>query len=166
MLIVDRLPPKLFPARAFRATLSGAQGNPSVFTMNQYAVLTTRRRAVIAFVHSVFFFSLALAGFSERIPPLMAAWAGRSGAPLAPALGMVAVYFVVTGVLLWLVLISAGRLERVYFAFCAASAATGLLRSLVGDTPQHAGACLRVLMLGSAIVACARIWRSHQSVRY
>ena len=135
--------------------------------MKRYSVLTTRRRAVIAFVHSVFFFFVALAGLwgPSRIPPLAAAWAGRMGGLVpAPVLGMVAVYLAVTGILLWLTLISAGALERLYFAFCATSAASGLLRSLLGDTPQHTGALIRVLMLSCAIVACARIWHSHQSV--
>jgi hypothetical protein len=101
--------------------------------MNRYSVLTNRKRAVIALVHSVFFFFVALAGLSgpSAIPPLTVALARRSH--FAPSLGITAVYLVVTGVLVW----------------------------LFGDTALHAGAGIRAIMLACAIVICTLIWRSH-----
>jgi len=76
-------------------------------------------------------------------------------------MGITAVYVIVTVVLFWLVRISAGARERLYFGFCATSAGTGLVRALLGDTTLHAEAVIRVFMLGCAIIICTRIWRSH-----
>jgi hypothetical protein len=125
-----------------------------------YSVLTNRKRAVIALVHSVFFFFVALAGLigQAAIPPLAVALDARSH--LAPALAITAVYLLVTGILVWLVRLSAAPREKLYFAFCATSAGTGLLRVLFGDTTLHAEACIRALMLACAIVTCTIIWRS------
>ncbi len=129
--------------------------------MNRYSVLTNRKRAVIALVHAVFFFFVALSGLfgTSAIPPLTVALARQSH--LAPALAITAVYVLVTGILAWLVRLSAGLREKLYFAFCATSAGTGLLRVLFGDTSLHAGAFIRAVMLACAIVTCTMIWRSH-----
>ena len=129
--------------------------------MNRYSVLTNRKRAVIALVHAVFFFFVALSGLSgpPRIPPLSMAVARQS--QLAPSLAITAVYLLVTSILVWLVRLSAALRERLYFAFCATSAGTGLLRALFGDTPLHAEAGIRAIMLACAIVTCTVIWRSH-----
>jgi len=129
--------------------------------MNRYSVLTNRKRAVIALVHSVFFFFVALAGLSgpSAIPPLTVALARQSH--FAPSLAITAVYLVVTSILVWLVRLSAALREKLYFACCASSAGTGLLRALFGDTALHAGAGIRAIMLACAIVICTLIWRSH-----
>ena len=66
-----------------------------------------------------------------------------------------------TGILAWLVRLSAAPREKLYFAFCATSAGTGLLRVVFGDTSLHAGACIRAIMLACAIVTCTIILRSH-----
>jgi hypothetical protein len=126
--------------------------------MNRYSVLTNRKRTAIALVHAIFFFFVALSGPSA-IPPLTMAVARQSH--LAPALAITAVYVLVTGILTWLVRLSVALRERLYFAFCATSAGTGLLRALFGDTSLHAGACIRAIMLACAIVTCTMIWRSH-----
>jgi hypothetical protein len=129
--------------------------------MNRYSVLTNRKRTAIALVHAVFFFFVALSGLfgPSRIPPLTMAVARQSH--LAPALAITAVYVLVTGILTWLVRLSAALREKLYFAFCATSAGTGLLRALFGDTSLHTGACIRAIMLACAIVTCTVIWRSH-----
>jgi hypothetical protein len=116
---------------------------------------------MIALVHAVFFFFVALTGLSgpSRIPPLTIAVVQQL--PLAPSLAITAVYTLVTSILVWLVRLSAAAREKLYFAFCATSAGTGLLRALFGDTSLHAGACIRVIMLACAIVICTVIWRSH-----
>ena len=72
------------------------------------------------------------------------------------------VYVLVSGILVWLVRLSAGVREKLYFGFCATSAGTGLLRVLFGDTSLHAGAFIRAVMLACAIVTCTMIWRSHR----
>jgi hypothetical protein len=129
--------------------------------MNRYSVLTNRKRAVIALVHAVFFFFVALAGLSgsPAITPLSMAMARQSH--LAPSLAITAVYLLVTSILVWLIRLSAAPREKLYFAFCATSAGTGLLRALFGDTSLHAGAGIRAVMLACAIVTCTVIWRSH-----
>jgi len=132
--------------------------------MGGYSVLTNRKRAVIALVHSVFFFFVALSGFfgASAIPPLAMAMARHS--QLGPALAITMVYLLVTGILVWLVRLSAGGREKLYFGFCATSAGTGLLRVLFGDTSLHAGAFIRAVMLACAIVTCTMIWRSHPAM--
>ncbi len=126
-----------------------------------YSVLTNRKRAVIALVHSVFFFFVALSGLvgKSAIPPLAMAIERQSH--LAPALAITAVYVLITGILVWLFRFSAAQREKLYFAFCATSAGTGLLRVLFGDTSLHAEACIRAIMLACAIVTCTLILRSH-----
>jgi hypothetical protein len=126
--------------------------------MSHEPVLTNRKRTAIALVHAVFFFFVALSGPST-IPPLTMAVARQSH--LAPALAITAMYVLVTGILTWLVRLSAALREKLYFAFCATSAGTGLLRALFGDTSLHAGSCIRAIMLACAIVTCTVIWRSH-----
>ena len=46
---------------------------------------------------------------------------------------LVAIYLNVTAILLWLVCISRGLIERAYFALCATSATSGLVRTVFGD---------------------------------
>jgi hypothetical protein len=124
--------------------------------MNGYAVLTNRKRSLIALVHSVFFLGLAVAGLFGwgTVTPLLASPAGK-------ALAVSAVYLLVTIILLWLACIARSRHERLYFLLCASSAGIGLARAVAGDTALHAGACLRVLLLACAVVICTIIWRNH-----
>jgi len=49
------------------------------------------------------------------------------------------VFAIVSGILLWLLVISRGWMEKIYFAFCTVSATSGLLRSAVGDRAFRAG---------------------------
>lgn len=127
--------------------------------MNAYAILTNRRRSLIALVHSVFFLGLAVAGLFGvgTVTPLLVA-------PKALKVeAITGIYLVVTFVLLWLASLSRGRRERLYFSLCAGSAGVGLARTVAGDTVLHAEAWLRVILLACAVVTCTIIWRSHQS---
>jgi hypothetical protein len=52
--------------------------------------------------------------------------------------------------------------EKLYFAFCAASAGFGLLRILLGDPVLHANV-LRVLLLSCAVFVGTGILRTHST---
>ena len=123
--------------------------------MNEFAVLTNRKRTLIALVHSVVFLGIALHGFAS---PKAAAVLHGSGAAFGVML--IAIYLTVASILSWLVSISRCAQERLYFALCASSATFGLLRTIFGDADLPAAQYLRVVMLTSAVVIGARILRS------
>ena len=123
--------------------------------MKGFAILTNRKRALIALVHSVFFLGVALHGF---ISPKTAAVFHGSGAALG--ITLTSIYLIVASVLAWLVLISRCAIERLYFALCASSATFGLLRTVFGDATLPAAQYLRVLMLTSAVIVGIGIFRS------
>jgi len=63
-----------------------------------------------------------------------------------------AIFVIVSSILLWLLILSRGWLEKFYFAFCTISATSGLLRTAFGDQSFHAGLYVRVIMLVSAVL--------------
>jgi hypothetical protein len=123
--------------------------------MPEFAILTNRKRAVIALVHSVAFLLLALRGFASPKPGISL----HSGT-MADFL-LLMMYLTVASILLWLARIARCSRERIYFGFCACSASFGLLRTLFGDTTLPAAQYLRVAMLVCAVFVGARIWRFH-----
>jgi len=126
--------------------------------MNEYAVLTNRKRAIIALIHSVFFLLVALMGFaSQRMQPVSI----RIHTAFAPAVAMLAIYTIVTSILLVLTKVSRCWLERFYFAFCSTSAGVGLLRVVLGDPPMHLAVLVRVAMLSCAVVTGLVVLREH-----
>ncbi len=78
----------------------------------------------------------------------------------AASIVLLCVFLGVTSILLQLVRISRCLREKLYFGFCSASAALGLMRLLFGD-PQYAGLYLRVVMLVCAVVTGTLILRGH-----
>ena len=123
-----------------------------------FQILNSRKRALIALIHSVFFLGLATRDW--------AASARLNGAigharPSIGSLVLVGIYLVVSTVLLALLYYSGGLLERLYFAFCAASATSGLVRALVGDASFSAGQYLRVGMLLCAVLTGFVVLRMH-----
>lgn len=126
--------------------------------MNCFGVLTNRKRAVIALVHSIMFLGIAVRGFSSPKLGIL------HGAGTAADYMLAAIYMVVASILLWLASISRGTLERGYFALCATSACSGLVRTVFGDQLAPAAQYLRVLMLGTAVCVGLLIvylhWRS------
>lgn len=64
-------------------------------------------------------------------------------------------------ILLHLFSISREWMEKFYFGFCAASAASGLLRTVAGDRAFHAALYIRVIMLSSAILVGFMIVRTN-----
>jgi len=123
--------------------------------MNEFAVLTNRKRAVIALAHSIVFLGIASHGF---VSPRAAAVFVGPGATLSIVL--IVIYFTVASILAWLVSISRCARERVYFALCASSATFGLLRTIFGDATLPVAQYLRVAMLTSAVIVGAWIFRS------
>jgi hypothetical protein len=111
--------------------------------MRGFVILTTRKRVVVALVHTVVFLLVALLLARISVRPLTMASPPGSWA-------LAGVYTVVTGVLAILVAY-AGRAEKLYFALCAASAALGLARQILGDPRLHAAVYVRVAQLAGAV---------------
>lgn len=114
--------------------------------MSQFGVLTNRKRAVIALLHSIVFLGIAIHGFVAPRAGIL------HGAQMIGDYLLPVIYVIVAAILLWLVSISRGLVERGYFLFCAAGASSGLVRTLLGDQLAPPAQYLRVLMLGSAVV--------------
>jgi hypothetical protein len=126
--------------------------------MGRFAILTNRKRAIIALVHSIVFLLVALRQMIASRP------AAGIWVPSAVSRGtwiLCGVLVIVSAVLLVLFVISRGWIEKVYFALCTASASSGLLRTAVGDHAFHAGLYVRVIMLGSAVLVGTMIVRVH-----
>ncbi len=121
-----------------------------------YTILNSRKRALIALVHTVFF--LLLAAWQSMGAPKSASllW-HRNASVIAGGI----VYCLVTSVLVWLLAISAGTRERMYFGLCAASAGTALVRMFVGEINVPGGGVARVVLLASAVVVGVTILREH-----
>ena len=127
--------------------------------MNQYGILNSRKRAIIALIHTIIFGLLALYQFVTRQHPvgLLGVSRGRMAGPVA----LTAIYLIVTAVLLLLLRFSRCFIERLYFGFCSTSAAIGLLRSFAGDPTAYAELAARVALLGCAVITGTLILRNH-----
>jgi hypothetical protein len=126
--------------------------------VNEFGILTNRKRAVIALAHSIVFLLIALRSLaSGRL--VNAIWLQRSAVIFG--LLILTVYLVVSSVLVYLVRISRCAREKLYFGFCASSASVGLLRTIFGDPAFHGGQFLRVLMLCCAVITGFVILRGH-----
>jgi len=122
--------------------------------MTEFAILSNRKRALIALIHSVIFLGIALQGFlSPKIGIVHGE--GKTGDFV-----LTAIYVIVASILAWLVSISRGTRERLYFALCVCSASSGLLRTIFGDVTLPAAQYLRVGMLLCAVLLGTSIWRS------
>lgn len=126
--------------------------------MPDFAILNTRKRLLIALIHSVVFWGIAVHGFSDSKSGLMASFT-RGDALRA------GIYFTVAAVLLWLVSISSCVRERLYFALCAGSATLGLLRVTLGDAALPAAQYLRVGLLTTAVLLGAGLLRAASTSR-
>lgn len=125
--------------------------------MNSYAILTNRKRAIIALIHSVVFLFIASRGASS--PPLTAIWLPHESLT-APVI-MLVIYLIVSSILWQLTRVSRCFIERLYFGFCSLSATAGLLRSVFGDPPMHLAIIFRVLMLTCAVITGFVILKEH-----
>jgi hypothetical protein len=123
--------------------------------MNDFGVLTNRKRALIALVHSLVFLGIAMHGFASPKAGVLLRGSGNTGDMI-----LMGIYLTVASILAWLVSIARGVKERVYFALCASSATFGLLRTIFGDSALPAAQYLRVIMLTSAVVVGGWIFLS------
>ena len=115
---------------------------------SDFAILTNPKRAIVALVHSIAFLALAsrdlavhtqLGGILAHVHATTGNWV------------LLVIYIIVSSILIYLFAISRGAHERLYFAFCSASAGTGVIRALIGDEAFPAGLYLRVAMLLAAV---------------
>jgi hypothetical protein len=126
--------------------------------MGGFAILTNRRRAIVALVHSVVFLLIAARQMVAGNP---AAGIWISSAVSRGTWILFGIFALVSAILLWLLLISRGWMEKIYFAFCTISASSGLLRIAAGDQAFHVGLYIRVVMLVSAVMVGLMIVRAH-----
>ena len=124
--------------------------------MNSFSILNSRKRAIIALVHTVIF--LCVAALQTALSHAKAF--SLHGDKVVGGIVLLSIYTIVTTVLLLLLRAASHASERLYFALCATSAALGLLRILLGDPVLHAGV-LRVLLLSGAVVVGTLILCRH-----
>ena len=124
--------------------------------MRRYIILTNRKRAIIALVHTVAFLALAV---GTGIITVQSLHAGSR----ASAWIVAGIYLLVTVALLALTAISGSFRERLYFACCTTSAGFGLARQLLGDQQVHAAVYVRVAMLACAVFLGVVILREHSA---
>ena len=123
--------------------------------MRRYAILSNRKRVIIALVHTVAFLLLAVYTGTLVVRPL------HAGSPM-PGWIMAGVYAAVTTALLVLAAVSGNLLERIYFGLVTTSAGFGLARQIVGDAGIPAAVYVRVAMLACAVVVGAGILREYR----
>jgi hypothetical protein len=126
--------------------------------MRTFSILNSRKRAIIALVHTVIF--LCVAALQTALSHAKAF--SLHGDKIVGGIVLLAIYTIVTTVLLILLKMASHASERLYFALCATSAALGLLRILLGDPALHAGV-FRVLLLSCAVVVGTAILRTHHA---
>jgi hypothetical protein len=126
--------------------------------MGGFSILTNRRRAVIALAHSVVFLLIAVRQMVAATPAA-GVWIPSTVRPGTWIL--CGIFAIVSSILLWLLAISRGWMEKFYFAFCTLSAGSGLVRTAAGDQSFHAGIYIRVIMLISAVLVGLMIVRWH-----
>jgi hypothetical protein len=126
--------------------------------MDAFSILTNRKRAIVALAHSLVFLLVAVRQMVAATPAA-GIWI-RSGVPPGTWI-LCGIFAVVSTILLWLLFISRGWMEKFYFGFCAISATSGLLRTVAGDRSFHAGLYIRVAMLVSAVLVGLLIVRTH-----
>jgi hypothetical protein len=126
--------------------------------MGGFAILTNRKRAIVALVHSVVFLLIAVRQ-TIAANPAAGIWVAASVSRGTWIL--CGIFAVVSSILLWLFVISRGWMEKLYFGLCTVSATSGLVRTAAGDQMFHAGLYIRVVMLVSAVVVGLLIVRQH-----
>jgi hypothetical protein len=124
--------------------------------MNSFSILNSRKRAIIALIHTVVF--LCVAALQTALSNAKAF--SLHGDKVVGGIVLLSIYTIVTSVLLVLLRYATHSSERLYFALCATSAAFGLVRILLGDPALHAGV-LRVCLLSAAVIVGFAILRMH-----
>lgn len=132
-----------------------------VTRMGGFSILTNRKRAIVALVHSVVFLMIAV---RQMIAAQSAAGIWVASTVSRGTWILCGVFTIVSAILLWLLVISRGWMEKFYFGLCTVSATSGLLRTAAGDQAFHAGLYIRVVMLVSAVLVGLLIVRVHSRV--
>ena len=126
--------------------------------MGGFSILTNRKRAIVALVHSVVFLLIAVRQMMAA-NPATGIW---GASPVSRGTWILCgIFTIVSAILLWLLVISRGWMEKFYFGLCTVSATSGLVRTAAGDQAFHAGLYIRVVMLGSAVLVGLLIVRLH-----
>lgn len=126
--------------------------------MGEFSILTNRKRALVALVHSIVFLLIA---FRQMVASTPAAGIWPPATVSTGTWILCAIFVIVSAILLWLFAISRGWMEKLYFGLCTVSATSGLLRTAAGDQAFHAGLYIRVVMLTSAVLVGLLIVRMH-----
>jgi len=126
--------------------------------MDEFAILTNRKRALVALIHSIVFLLIA---FRQMVASTPAAGIWLPSSVSVGTWILCVIFVIVSAILLWLLAISRGWIEKLYFGLCAISATSGLLRTAFGDQAFHVGLYIRVIMLTSAVVVGLLIHRIH-----
>ncbi|MGO9405091.1 MAG: hypothetical protein ACLPVW_16635 [Terriglobales bacterium] len=126
--------------------------------MGGFSILTNRKRAIVALVHSVVFLLIAVRQMVAA-NPVAGIWVVSTVSRGTWIL--CGIFTVVSAILLWLLVISGGWMEKIYFGLCTVSASSGLVRTAAGDQAFHAGLYIRVVMLASAVLVGMLIVRTH-----
>jgi|SRR5215469_12948099 len=124
--------------------------------MGSFTILNSRKRAIIALIHTIVF--LCVAALQTALSHASAF--SLHGNKVVGGIVLLAIYTMVTTVLLVLLRMATHAAERLYFGLCATSAGFGLLRVLLGDPALHASV-LRVCLLSGATVVGLIILRTH-----
>ena len=130
----------------------------SILSMDGFSILTNRKRAIVALAHSLVFLLIAVRQMVATTPAA-GVWIRSAVRPGTWIL--CGIFAIVSSILLWLLIISRGWMEKIYFAFCTISAGSGLLRTAAGDQVFHTGLYIRVVMLVSATMVGLLIVRTH-----
>jgi hypothetical protein len=128
--------------------------------MPSFSILNSRKRAIIALIHTVVF--LCVAALQTALSNAKAF--SLHGDKVVGGIVLLGIYTIVTSVLLILLRYATHSSERLYFALCATSAAFGLVRVLLGDPALHAGV-LRVCLLSAAVMVGFVILRTHSATK-
>jgi len=128
--------------------------------MGRFAILTNRKRAVVALVHSLVFLVIAV---RQMIVVTPAAGIWRISAVSTSTWILCSIFLVVSAILILLFAISRARIERLYFGLCTVSATAGLVRTTGGDRTFHSGIYVRVAALSIAVLVGWLIVRRHSN---
>jgi hypothetical protein len=126
--------------------------------MRGFSILTNRKRSIVALAHSFVFLLIAVRQMVAA-DPSAGVWVPSTVRPGTWIL--CGIFTVVSVILLRLLIISRGWMEKFYFGLCTVSAGSGLLRTAAGDQAFHAGLYIRVVMLVSAVLIGLLIVRTH-----
>jgi hypothetical protein len=122
--------------------------------MKNYVILNSRKRAIIALIHTVAFLFIAVLTGMKEVHGL------HKGSPVG-IWAVAGIYVVVSSVLMWITAISGPVQEKLYFACCTTSAIFGLGRQVLGDASLHFAVYVRVFMLLCAVATGALILREY-----